>query len=76
MESNHPITKNQNRQGSQWSATWALAIGGIVFDITGSTGVFTLSGVSWVLSALIVFIFMGSKIRQFKTSTEAKWQTH
>jgi DHA1 family purine ribonucleoside efflux pump-like MFS transporter len=38
----------------QLSAAMGAMIGGIVYDANGSSGVFALSGASWVLSALIV----------------------
>ena len=60
----------------QLSAAAGAMLGGVVFDRTGSSGVFTLSGVTWLLSALIVFLLMGSKVNQLKSSSAAVGQGH
>ncbi len=42
----------------QFSAGIGAMLGGIIFDVTGSSGVFTLSAGTWILSAVIVLIFI------------------
>jgi DHA1 family purine ribonucleoside efflux pump-like MFS transporter len=39
----------------QFSAAIGAFVGGFAFDLSGSTGVFVLSGLSWILSAALVF---------------------
>lgn len=42
----------------QFSAGIGAMLGGVIFDITGSNGVFSLSAVTWILSAIVVLLLI------------------
>ncbi|CAE81061.1 MFS transporter [Bdellovibrio bacteriovorus] len=60
----------------QLSAAVGAMLGGVAFDSIGSKGVFWMSGLSWGLSALVVFLFIGSALEQIRGAKGEQWQGH
>lgn len=53
----------------QLSAAVGASLGGVIFDTKGSAVVFTMSGVSWILSTILVILFV-------KTNFTSKDKAH